>query len=487
VNQQGRTLLLLGAVTVLAGAAGLYAWYGIEKKDEHEARAKDVNERLFAPTKLDEKGTDGGIPKAEFLKITVANGSETTVLTRVPGEEWKIASPLQTAADKIAVDQVVSQLQLAKLKQVVDATPDDAALERYGLKPPRFVVTAEAEVGDAHEKRTVKLEGGIENTFDGTVYLRREGSPQIWSAEGGVRWTLQKSLYDLRDKTVFDIDESKCTRFEVKTKVNAYAIERAPDKAWRIVKPFESGADQSSLTGLFGALKQERAISFPPDSAEARKHFEEPELDATFTLEGNAVVRFRAARVEGKTWVLREEGPAAVLAEISEKGAGQLDRNPKDLKDRLILSFHKEQVAKILFHQADGSEQVVEKARGADGGLGDSWSVTAPKAGPAKTFKVAAVLWTLGAMKASVFGDESPKDWSKFGIDNKSRAVTLFGADGAVLAKLQIGKDVPAKVTTTWFRGTRNQVIEGDNSRLTELPTSVDDLLDQPAADAGKK
>ncbi len=120
---------------------------------------------------------------------------------------------------------------------MIEETPDEASLQKYGLAPPQFVVTAEAMVSG--EPRTLKLEGGIENTFDGTVYLRRDGQPKVWSAEGGVRWTLQKSTFDFREKEVFGVDEAKVTKIEVKTKENQYTVERDANKAWQILKPIQ--------------------------------------------------------------------------------------------------------------------------------------------------------------------------------------------------------------------------------------------------------
>ena len=370
---------------------------------------------------------------------------------------------------------------------MVEEKPDEAALVRYGLKPPQFVVTAEAQVGEQGEKRALRLEGGIENTFDGTVYLRRDGDPQVWSAEGGVRWTLQKSTFDFREKAVFGIDEAKTTKLEMKSKENAYTLERDAQKNWQLVKPTQGPADQASIVGALGALKAERAISFPADTPELRNNFDEPLVDATFTLEDGGKVRVRFARVGTQILMLREEGAHSVIAELPASAAGQLNRNPGDLKDRLVLTFKKEQVAKIVFHPLDGKELVVERPPGADGGTGESWQVTAPRAGPAKTFKLAAVLWTLGSLKAASLGEENPKDWGKYGLDAKAKSVALYGYDGKELGRLVIGKEVLGKLATTYLRGTRNQVIEGDNSRLTELPAVVEDLLDAPAApDAGK-
>lgn len=487
MSQANRTLVLLSVLTAAAIGIGLYAYFGVQQPDVQNAKVKDRNEKLFDPLKLDERAADGGLARIEFTRITVTFQSETTSLAREPGKEWLLTAPVQGPADKLAVDQVVSQLQQAKFKRVIEEKPDDAALAKYGFTPPQFVVTAEAQVGEAGEKRTLKLEGGIENTFDGTVYLRREGDPQVWSAEGGVRWSLQKSTFDFREKAIFGVDELQAVKVEVKTKENAYTLERDAKKAWQLSKPIQAAADQATLVAAFGTLKADRAISFPADTAEARKNFEVPLVDATFTLESGSVVRIRFAKVGTQTWMLREEGGRAVIAEYPASSPGQLNRNPNDLKDRLVLTFKKELVAKILFRTAEGKELVVERARTEDGGNGDSWQVTAPTAGPAKTFKVAAVLWTLGAIKSNALGEDNPKDWSKYGLDAKAKSVTLFGRDGKELAQLVIGKEVLGKPSIAYLRGTRNQVVEGDSSRLAELPATVEDLLERTAAvDAGK-
>jgi len=483
VNQANRTLLVLAGLTVAAIGIGLFAYFGVQEKDTHAEKVKSRDERLFDPLKLDERLKDGGSPVAEFRKITVTLKDQTTTIEREDGKPWRVTAPVNVPADKLAADQVVSQLQQAKLKQVIEETPDEAALQKYGLAPPQFVVTAEALVSG--ELRTLKLEGGIENTFDGTVYLRRDGQPKVWSSEGGVRWTLQKSTFDFRDKEVFGIEEPKVIKIEVKTKENAYTVERDANRTWQLVKPIQYAADQTALQGALGALNKDRAISFPPDTAEARKHFEVPELDATLTLEGGALVRVRFAKVGTATWLLREEGGKAVLAELPVSSAGQLNRNVNDLKDRLVLPFKKEAVAKIVFRASDGKEVVIERPRGADGGTGESWQVVAPVAGPAKTFKVAAVLWTLGALKIAELGEDAPKDWAKYGLAATARSVTLKGYDGKELGRLAIGFEVPKKLNTVYLRAARNQVLEADSSRLTELPATVDELMDAKP-DAGR-
>lgn len=491
MSQRSKTLVQLVLFAAMATALGLYAWFGVYKADQAADEKKDHDERLFAPHQVGEKQPDGGIPAANFVKLTVTAKGESTVLERKAGEPWAITYPLKAKADPIVLDGLVSQLQTSKFKATVEETPDDAALVKYGLKPPEFWVEAIAEVGEAKEPRTVRLEGGIENTFDGSVYLRRSGEPAVHLAEGGVRWAVARSLFELRDKEVLAFEEPKLTAMSFKSRDNDFTLARNAEKQWAMVKPFEALADAQTITALVGALKGERAQAFPQDTPEARKALglEAPLVDATFTLEGGAAVRVRVGKPAGdagdKLYALREDPAGATLAEMQPTVTSQLLRNPQDLRDHTVLHFKKEAISKVVFHNADGSELVAEK--GVPDGSVNDWRLTAPMAGPAKTFKLASVLWTLGQLKAPEFGEENPKDWGKFGLGASARWVALFEGPAEV-ARFTIGNEVPAKPKTYWVRGTRNQPAEVDGSRFTELPSKPEDLLDlpPPAQDAGR-
>lgn len=491
MTQRTKTLAQLLLFAAAATAVGLYAWLGVYKADQTEAEKKDHDERLFAPHKVGEKQPDGGIPPATFVKVTVHAKGEATVVERRPGEPWLITYPVKAKADPIVMDGLVSQLQTSKFKATVDEQPDQAALKKYGLDEPDFTVEAIAEVGDAKEQRTVKLEGGIENTFDGSVYMRRGGEPAVYLAEGGVRWSVARSLFELRDKEVLAFEEPKLTALAIKTRDNDFALGRDAQRQWVITRPFEALADAQTVAGLLGALKGERAQAFPQDTPDARKAFglDAPLADATFTLEGGQAVRVRLGRPPGdagdKLYALREDPGGATLAEMQPTVASQLLRNPRDLRDHAVLHFKTEAVTKVVFHNADGSELVAEK--GVPDGSANDWRLTAPVSAPAKAFKLASVLWTLGQLKSTELGEENPKDWGKFGLGAKARYVALFEGPKEV-ARFTIGNEVPAKPKTYWVRGTRNQPAEVDGSRFTELPSKPEDLADTPppAADAGR-
>lgn len=494
MRQTTKSLWTLVGLLAVAAALGLYAYFGVEKGDQREQERKETSELLFGLRQPGERGADGGAFELELTKVSVSRQGETTVLERDTGGQWMITSPVQAKADRLAVESLLSQIQTAKTKAKVEESPDQAALAKYGLKAPSFSVAAQGYVPDAQgggkedpaRRRQATIQGGVENTFDGSVYVRKEGDPAVYSAPGGVRWSLEKSTFDLRDKEVLAMDEAKLRSIEVKAKTNSYALERSAKKSWKLLRPKALAADSSTISTMLNALRAERALSFPKDTPEERKGLglESPETEATFTLESGEKLRLRFARKAEKAYLLREDGADAVLAEVGAGSVAALDKSPSELKDRSVLSFDKEQVAKIAFRLASGSEVLVEREL-TDAGAGEEWKVTAPRSGPAKKWKLSSLLWSLGSLRSAEVGEANPKSWEKYGVGPRSRGVSLYGRDGGELGRLWLGKDVQGKSGVSYARGSKDEVMEIDSSRLSDLPATIEDVLDLPAADGG--
>jgi hypothetical protein len=485
MTQSQKTLAQLVAFLAIGAALGGYAYFGVFKKDAAEAEKKDHDLRLFAPQKLGEKQPDGGSPPAEFTKITVTFEGETTVLEREPGTDWRLVSPVVARADKLVMDSLTSQLQTSRFKATLEENPDQATLERYGLDKPRFTVEAVAQVNG--ETRTVKLVGGIENPFDGSVFMRRNDDPSVYTAEGGARYALARKTFDLREKAIFTVDESKLVRIATRSKSNDWVLERGADKTWNLVKPTSEPADATTVSAMLGAMNQERAQAFFDDTPEQRKAFglDQPLVETNFLFDSGTKRRVLIGRPgEGDTlYALVEDEVGTVLAQVGT-GATQYDRHTSDLKDKSLVRFKKELVTKISFRPASGDELVVSKD--SVDASAEAWRVVAPRAGKAKVFKVTSVLWTLGSLKGSKLVEEKPKDLERYGLGKGARAIVLFGEDGAELARFTIGREQSGAPNTFFVRGSGDAVFEMDGGRFTEFPFALADLLDEPGeADGG--
>lgn len=490
MKQIERALVTLLAGTVATVGLCLYACSGVKKPEEAKAAHKEQSEKLFATSAPEDNHEAGSSAAPVFTQLTVQAKGVTATL-ELQGYTWRLTAPVSAKADKWTVDNITQQLQSAKFKATVEEAPTDADLEKYGLKPPVFSVTAKAYVPDASgggkddpsRQRTVTLYGGIENTFDGSVYVRRDGDPRVYSADGAVRYALEKDVYALRDKEFLGLDAALVKALDVKAKANSYAMERDADQSWRLTKPSAVRADAERVKKLLQSLREQRALSFLTDSTEERTKLglDKPVVDARFTLDKGEPVRVRLSQVkdgeDSKVYALHEEGSEATLAEVPEAALAVLDVGLAELRAKMLLAFKRDDVKRLVFSPGAGGTPITVANTKPDSNALDGWQVETPKAGKAQGVKVASLISFLSNLKAASFGEANPKKWDKYGITEASRGVSLQDASGKELARLSIGSAVPDKEGLVYARGSSNEAAEVELARLSTLPEHPEDLL----------
>lgn len=499
MNAQQKTLVTLGAAGVVALGLGLYAYLGVMKPAQHEAVRKEAETKLFIIKETpEEPDSDAGTAdRPVFTALTVEVGDSKTVMELQNGK-WRITSPVSGLADRMAVDSLTHQLSEARFKATVDKTPKDEDLARYGLKPPHATVTARAYVPDAQgggandpaRQRTLTFYTGVENTFDGSVYVRREGDPAVYSANGSLRYVVDKRTGDWRDRVVFPVKEPELLRIEVKARKNAYTLERtAIDQPWKVTQPVALRADAERISQMMMSFFTFQALHFPSPEQEpkVRQALEKPAMEVRFVPNVGDTVRVRITEVPdvgiSHVFALSEGGGREpVLAEMDPATLTLLDVGPLELKDKKALSFENDLVQQIVIQSSGGSPIKLVKA-----GDTGKWEVTQPMQGKAKEFKVASLLGALGKLKAEAIVESRPKSWSKYGIGDTSRGVSLRDAAGTELAKLWVGHEVKGNPKRLWARGSSEDVLELDKANTNAVLPTLADVLDGLAAPDDKK
>ncbi len=494
MNARQKNLVTLLAATLVAGGLGLYTYFGVMKPEVQEAQRQEADHKLFVIQAPSESGQDGGdAPAPVFTHLTVEMPGSKTVMELKEGR-WHVTSPVSALADKNEVDALTRELASAKFTRSLDKNPTDADLERYGLKPPVVTVTARAYVPDAQgggaedpsRQRTLTFHTGVENRFDGSVYVRREGDPAVYAAQGALRFAVQKRTNDWRDHEAFPVNEPSLLRIEVKARKNTFTLERtSTDKPWQLTRPVAVRADGERVASMVSTLKGYRALTFPEQEqeAKARAALEKPVVEALFIPNMGEPMRVRLAEVEQSGMkqivALSEWGRQSLLALVDSNTVNVLDLATPELKDKKALAFTVDDVHRIVIHPASGGD-TLELARTHDT---QKWEVLAPMPGKAREFKVASLLGSLEKLKASALGEARPKSWSRYGISDASRGVSLRDAQDKELARLWIGNPVKGNANRLWARGSAEEVLELEKSALDALPLQLEDLMQgMPAA-----
>jgi hypothetical protein len=497
VNTQQKNLVMLLAGAVVAGGLGLYAYFGVMKPEEAQTQREEAETTLFVVNPPPgERAQDGGTAAApHFTWLSVEMPLGKTVM-ELRDNTWRITSPVSAPAEKAPVDAIVREIAAAKFRLTVEENPTDADLERYGLKQPRATVIARAFVPDAQgggkddpaRQHSVTFYMGIENTFDGGVYVRREGDPRVYLADGMLRVAVLKTTAEWRDYHVFPVDEPSLLRIDVKARKNSLTLERTTtDKPWQLVRPVALRADPERVQRMLSEFRGRAAFSFPKPEQEAlvRKALEKPLVEATFTPKLGAPMHVLMAQLqlegEKQTVALTETGSDSQLSIVDPLMLDLLDLEPREFKDKRVLALELAAVNRIVFQPAAGAEKL-ELAKSPDSG---KWEVVAPIVGVAKEFKVASLLGSLDKLKAAAWGEPTPKSWSKYGISDTSRGVSLYDGTGQLMARLWLGNEVKGNPERVWARGSSEDVFELEKSAFDSLPLKLEELLDTGRTAAG--
>ncbi len=241
-----KNTLMMGALVIVLGAA---VYFLEVRGSEERAEAERTADRLLRFETEDVTG------------LTIAGGDETIVLTH-SDDAWRITAPYDLAANDSAVDGIVNQLQSTDSERLVEEQAED--LSRFGLDTPEVTATLQLSDGTTH---TLALGAGTPVGFN--VYARPNDGA-VFLAPGSLKDAVNKTLFDLRDRSIFDLPADQVTRVDVSSETLDVTVERMPPQPdgiqrWAFTAPTEARADRATIATLVSRLQSDRAQSYPSE------------------------------------------------------------------------------------------------------------------------------------------------------------------------------------------------------------------------------
>lgn len=207
---------------------------------------------------------------------------------------------------------------------------------------------------------------------------------------------------------------------------------------WKLTQPIQAAADESTISGILSALSAsdiKRTIEKKP-SPEDLKSFglDRPAVKVSITLKNGItlppLLMGAKTPLGNAAYVRRGSEPGVYLADASLSSV--LERRLNDFRGKQILSFPRDQVAKIQIRTPTESLVLVK-------GEKEEWKIAAPKKVDAKAGAVADYLAELGRLRANEFVDDRPRDLRKYGLDAPALKISLEEKEGKNLGTLLIG------------------------------------------------
>ena len=158
MKQTTKTLLGLIVLLLVAGAIGGAAlWTG--KDEQKKVEAKEKSEKLF------------DFDKSQVKELRLSKEGQLVARMEKGDKGWKLAEPVQADGDDTAVDSLLGTLSTLKQKKDLAEEKD---LKAFGLDQPRLEVAVKLDGG-----KDLGLQVGIDNGFDGTLYVKKHGDATV--------------------------------------------------------------------------------------------------------------------------------------------------------------------------------------------------------------------------------------------------------------------------------------------------------------------
>ena len=319
-----------------------------------------VVDRMEGPALADAAlPTLSALDKATVERIELTRVGRTITLTR-EGDVWSLAQPLQAEADRARVRSLLSVFRKpVPIEVLIDATPDEARTEEYGLHADESVV---AEFFSSDDSPVLSFIVG-NDVPGGASLIRLSGSEAIYRADVGGRARYAREASDWRNRMVMELDATQVKSIEIErqTSGSLHFTRAASEGAqWdagdtlRGVALAERGVDQQLLDALARTLTTLRSSEIHAEGF--GEGWDAPLAHATLTLQDGATHTLRAVESpEGKAMLVRVNDDTNVY----RVARAAIDRAllPKtSFVDHTVFSFPRNQLDSMTLVQ--GSSRV---------------------------------------------------------------------------------------------------------------------------------
>jgi hypothetical protein len=413
------TLLALAVLAAMWGA--LTYW---DKRKAHEPPKTTAQEKILA------------LESSHIQSITLKPREGEAVTCRREGGKWVIVEPRQLPADQSSVSALLDSLTGATIDEVVQTKPTD--LKDFGLDQP--AETVEASTDTKPQSFTLLLGGAA--PAGGNMYAQVAGNPRVVTLASYLKSSLEKSLFDLRDKRAVTLDTGRLQRIEVEAKGKRWTLAKNPEGAWDLVLPPPVRADRFTVESMLDRLRDASMQSVVTEDKRntGRYGFGAPALRLELSAPGASQTLLVGKKDDGHYYAMNSALEPVFTLDTSF--VSQLEKDPADLRDRALFSFSTYE-AKRLEVDTGSLRRVFEQQKD------HKWKQTAPSPKDVAKDKLETLLDDLLDLRATSF--PKGENLASFGLKNPAYSFTVqFGEknEKETVEVSKVGEHVYARRST---------------------------------------
>jgi hypothetical protein len=391
------------ALVILAATWGAFTYYDKHKAVE-KAPATASNQEKILP--LD----------AEHIQSITFKPRDGDAFTcsRQDGK-WTVTDPRKLAVDQGNFSSVLNSLTTATIDQVVDSKPSN--LKDFGLDSPSYTL----DITTNAKPETLTLLLGDDTPTSGGVYAMVSGNPRVFTLESYLKSSLEKKLFDLRDRQAVTLKADQLQKIAVEYKGTNWTLEKNPEGVWDLQLPPQVRADRFTVDGLVSQL---RGLTMQSIAAEDKKQGGDyglgtPTLHLELTgSDGTQTIVVGKKQKDAENYYATNTALDPVFT-LGSDFVTQFQKTQADLREKDLFSYSSFDVKKVEVDTPKG-HWAFEKQ-------GNKWKETAPKSKNVNSDKMETFLSNLRDLRADSF----PKgaNLADFGLAKPEYRFTVQSGD----------------------------------------------------------
>jgi hypothetical protein len=284
---------------LIAAVAGVVVYYLEVKPGKPRDEEPDKTKPAF------------NFKREDLAAITITRGSETTNL-ELQDNKWLIKQPVNALADESVLNSLVGDLVSARIDQ--EFSPSGGDLKSYGLAEPAVKLEIKLKNGQAH-----RVQLGSKDPLGSSVYAQIDGSQNVAMLPSGLLTNSDKSLNDLRERSVLGATQYELSTVKVTNESGSYELTKK-DSDWMIKSPVEGPADEREVSSLLSDITSAKAAEIVSETSDdlSKYGLDKPlvAFTAQLTTGGERVISL-GSKVDDKYYAKASDRPQIFKVESS--------------------------------------------------------------------------------------------------------------------------------------------------------------------------
>jgi len=252
-----KTIFWFITLAILGGSL-----YIIDKKMEERKAIQEEKRRLFT------------FEPGDVTGFQIVKGDKVIKVRRVEVEgkgQWILEAPVLAPGDEKAIDNLLNHVVKAKMDGVLFESTPPGKLQEMGLERPYLEVQFKTKAGSS---KTIAF--GDRGPTQNVAFSILRDDPRVFRIHADIRAEADKTVYDLRDKTVLAFEPLKIEGFEIAWRGGKTITVKHPEEGkWHIIQsphpgPLPSGervkvediADAVKVTELLYKVRNSEVKAF---------------------------------------------------------------------------------------------------------------------------------------------------------------------------------------------------------------------------------